>query len=125
MLILYLLHSVYIELDFLLDITVSLANALNRAKVLEAKLSANTKALEEADTKHAEEVATAKLVATQAVKEVKERVVKAEKALAEVTQRQSNHEEAVVKRIDALSTSFGNKQCLIFFILLVLFCHHV
>jgi hypothetical protein len=83
--ILYLSHSVYIELDFSLDIAVSLANTLNRTKVLEAKLCVNTKALEEADTKYAEEVATAKLAATQAVKEVKERAIKAEKALAEVT----------------------------------------
>jgi hypothetical protein len=74
-------------LAFLLIFPVSLANVLNRVKVLEAKLSANTKALEEADTKHAEEVVVANFAATQVVKEAKARAIKAEKALAEVTQR--------------------------------------
>jgi predicted site-specific integrase-resolvase len=77
--------------------------------VLEDKLSANTKALEEANTKCAEEVAAA-----QAVKEAEERAFKAEKALVEVTQRQSKREEAIVKHIDALLTSFSSKCYLVF-----------
>jgi hypothetical protein len=45
-----------------------LANAPNRASALEAKLKATTKALEEADKKHAEEVAATKLAADHAVR---------------------------------------------------------
>jgi biopolymer transport protein ExbB/TolQ len=47
----------------LLNIPVSLANALNRTSALEAKLKATTKALEEADKKHVEEVVATKLAA--------------------------------------------------------------
>jgi biopolymer transport protein ExbB/TolQ len=93
----------------LLNIAVSLANALNRASALEAKLKATTKALEEAHKKCAKEVAATKLAANQAVKEVEARAINAEKALAKVSKRQTQHEEAVVKRIDDLLTSFGSK----------------
>jgi biopolymer transport protein ExbB/TolQ len=47
----------------LLNIAVSLANALNRTSALEAKLKATTNALEEANKKHVEEVAATKLAA--------------------------------------------------------------
>jgi hypothetical protein len=114
LMVLYSSHNIFIGIDFLLYLTISLANVLTRVKGLEAKLSANTKALKEAETRHIEEMATAKLAATQAVKEEEERAVKAEKALAEVTQRQTKHEEAAVKRLNALSTSFGSKIFLIF-----------
>jgi hypothetical protein len=40
------------------------------------------------------------------------RAIKAEKVLAEANQGQSKREQAIVKRIDALSTSFGSKCCL-------------
>jgi hypothetical protein len=69
----------------LLNIAVSLANALNHTNVLEAKLKATTKALEEAANKHAKEVAATELVANHAVKEAEARAIKAEKSLAKVS----------------------------------------
>jgi Flp pilus assembly protein TadB len=96
----------------LLNGAVSLANALTHANALEAKLKATTKALEEADNKHAKEVAATKLASYQADKEAEARDNKAKRALAEVSQRQTKREEAVVKRIDHLMTSFGSKCCL-------------
>jgi hypothetical protein len=85
---------------FLLNIVVSLANALNCSSALEAKLNASTKALGKADKKHANDVAASKLAADRAVKEEEARATKAEKALAEISKKQSQHEEAIVKRID-------------------------
>jgi hypothetical protein len=73
----------------LLNTAVSLANALNHASALEAKLKTTTKALEEADNKHVKEVAATKLAADQAFKEEESRAIKAEKALDEVSQRQT------------------------------------
>jgi hypothetical protein len=67
------------ELICLLNFPVALANSLNCATLLEAKLKTTTKALEEADNKRAEEVASAKLAADQAVKEVEARAIKAKK----------------------------------------------
>jgi biopolymer transport protein ExbB/TolQ len=93
----------------LLNIAVSLANALNRSSALEAKLKTATKALGEADKKHAEEVAATKLVTDQAVKEAEARATKAKKALDEVSKKQARREEVVVKRIDDLLTSIGSK----------------
>jgi hypothetical protein len=46
---------------------------------LEAKLKASTKALGEADKKHADEVVATKLVADLAVKEVEARAIKTKK----------------------------------------------
>jgi predicted KAP-like P-loop ATPase len=101
-----------------------LANALNRASVLEAKLKTTTKDLEEADKKRAKEVVATKLASDQAVKEVEARAIKVEKALAKVSQRQTQHEEAVAKRIDDLLTSFGSKYNLTLssFVLLLSIC---
>jgi hypothetical protein len=76
---------------------------------LEAKLKATTKALGEADKKHAEEVVATKLAADWAVKEAEARATKAEKGIAEVSKKQSRREEAIVKCIDDLLTSFGSK----------------
>jgi hypothetical protein len=56
-----------------------LANALNHASVLESKLKATTKVLEEADQKRAEEVAATKPAADQVVKEAEARAIKAKK----------------------------------------------
>jgi hypothetical protein len=67
------------ELICLLNFLVALANSLNYATLLEAKLKTTTKALEEANNKCAEEVASAKLAADQAVKEVEARAIKAKK----------------------------------------------
>jgi membrane protein involved in colicin uptake len=91
---------------------------------LEAKLKTTTKALEEANNKRAEEVASAKLAADQAVKEVEARAIKAKKPVAEVSQKQSKHEEAIVKCIDDLLTSFGSKcrHAVIFVVLLLSIC---
>jgi predicted nucleic acid-binding Zn-ribbon protein len=68
-------HNDYLSIDSLLNLTASLANALNRVKGLEAKLSANTKALEETEmhlavveANRTEEVAASKRTATQGVK---------------------------------------------------------
>jgi hypothetical protein len=97
----------------LLNIVVSLANALNHANVLEAKLKATTKALEEADKKHTKEGAATKLAANHAVQEAEARAIKAEKSLAKVSQSQSKCEEVVVKCIDDLLTSIGSKYHLI------------
>jgi hypothetical protein len=92
-----------------LNIAVSLANALNCASALEAKLKANTKALGEADKKCAKEVAATEFATDQAVKEAEARAIKAEKSLAEVLKRQTQCEEVVVKRINDLLTSIGSK----------------
>jgi hypothetical protein len=90
------------------SITVSLANALARVNLLEAKLKATVKALEEADDKSAKEVAAGKLAANQVVKETEARDTKAEKAVVEVSQKQSKQKEVVVKRLDDLLTSIGS-----------------
>jgi hypothetical protein len=86
-----------------------LANALNCANGLEAKLKATTKAMGEANKKCAEEVVATKLVVDQAGKEAEARAITAKKALAELSKKQTQREEAVVKRIDDLLTSFGSK----------------
>jgi predicted nucleic acid-binding Zn-ribbon protein len=61
---------------------VSLANALARVTSLEAKLKTTTKALKEADEKHAKEVYAAKVSAEKAVKEAEARATKAKKNLS-------------------------------------------
>jgi 4-hydroxyphenylpyruvate dioxygenase-like putative hemolysin len=76
---------------------------------LEAKLKAITKAMGEADKKHAKEVAATILAAGWVVKEAEARMTKAKKNLAKVSKKQSRREEAVIKRIDDLLTSFGSK----------------
>jgi Skp family chaperone for outer membrane proteins len=86
-----------------------LANALNLASALEAKLKATTKALGEADKKCAEEVAATKLTTNQEVKEAEARANKTKKSLAEVSKRQTQREEAIVKRINDLLTSISSK----------------
>jgi Skp family chaperone for outer membrane proteins len=92
-------------IDFLFNLVASLANAFNHEKGLEAKLSASNKALEEAKTR----LAAAEAKRIEGVAAVEARASKAEKALAEANQRQSKREQAVLERIDALSTSFGCK----------------
>jgi hypothetical protein len=76
---------------------VSLANALVRVASLESKLKTTSKALKEADEKHAKEVSAAKVSAEKAAKATEARAIKAKKALAEVSQRHAKHEEDVVK----------------------------
>jgi hypothetical protein len=73
--------------DILLKLEVSLGNTLLQVKGLDAKLKANNKAIEEAQTclaaaeaKHKEELATAKQAAARAVKEAEERAAAAEDA---------------------------------------------
>jgi hypothetical protein len=83
----------------LFNLAASLSDALAREKWLEAKVSADAKALKDVETR---------LAATKA------RTAKAEKALAEANQRQTKREQAVVERIDALSISFGSKYFLVF-----------
>jgi biopolymer transport protein ExbB/TolQ len=89
----FVFESIFLVILFI----VSLANALSRVSSLETKLKTTTKALKEADEKHAKEVSAAKLSIDQAIKEVDTRAIKAKKALAEVSQRQASREEAVVK----------------------------
>jgi hypothetical protein len=103
--------------DTLLNHEASLGNALFRVKGLEGKLTANTKALEEAQTrlvatevKRKEEVAAAKHAASQAIKEAEARASNVEDALAKSSQGQSQSKETTIDR--ALSTSFGSK-CLL------------
>jgi hypothetical protein len=93
-----------------------LGNALFHVEGLEAKLRANTKALEEAqaqlaaiENKHKEELADTKNVASQAVKEADARAVEAESALAKTAQKHSKCEEAAIDRLNALSVAFGSK----------------
>jgi Flp pilus assembly protein TadB len=105
--------------------TVSLANALVCVNSLETKLKATTKALKEANKKHAKEVAAAKLSANQAVKEGEARATKAEKALAEVSQRQASREEDVVKWIDDILTCVGSKWFVTFVFYCLPLCRHV
>jgi hypothetical protein len=95
-------------------VTVSLANSLVCVSLLQAKLKATAKALKEADKKRAKEVVVATFSVDQAVKEASVRATKFEKALAEVSQRQASHEEAVVKWINDIITSIGSKFSLTF-----------
>jgi hypothetical protein len=94
----------------LLNLVASLANALNREKGLEAKLAGSDKALDEAKTR----LMTAKAKRIEEVAAAEARAAKAKKALAEANQRQSKREQAVFKRVDALSTFFGSKCHLVF-----------
>jgi hypothetical protein len=98
-------HNDCALIDFSLNLVVSLANVLVREKVLEAKLSANAKALKDAESRLA--AAEAKRIKDVAAIEAK--AAKSEKALAEANQRQSKHEQAVVERTESLSTSIGSK----------------
>jgi hypothetical protein len=86
---------------------------------LEAKLSANSKALEEAqarlsaiETKHKEDLAATKNAASQALKDAEARAIKGEDALVKSTQDQSQHEETAIDRLNALSIAFGSKYLL-------------
>jgi aspartokinase len=80
---------------------VSLANALVRVASLEAKLKATSQALKKADA--------AKADADKAAKATESRAIKAENALAEVSQKQAKREEDVVKRLDGILMSVGSK----------------
>jgi hypothetical protein len=82
-----------------------LANALAREKGLETKLAASAKALKDAQTQLAAIEAKCKkdVTATEA------RATKAEKALGEADQKQSQHDQSVVQCIDVFSTLFGSK----------------
>jgi hypothetical protein len=109
----------------------SLGNALLRVKGLDAKLRANTKALEEAQThlaaseaKHKEEVLAAKQAASHAIKEAEARAATTEDALAKIGQEQSKHEETAAERLNPLSTSFGSK-CFLPLILCFSLCINV
>jgi hypothetical protein len=73
-----------------------LANALNRASSLEAKLKATTKALGEADKKRDEEVVATKLAANQAVKEAEAGAMKSKKSLAEVPRGRRNAKKSLL-----------------------------
>jgi hypothetical protein len=84
---------------------VALNKALARVAYLEAKLKTTFQALKDANI--------AKDSAEKAAKTAIAKAKKAEKALAEITQKQSNCEGAVIERLDAICTSVGSK----FFIL--------
>jgi membrane protein involved in colicin uptake len=92
--------------------------------LLEAKLKTTSKALEEANKKPTTEVVAAMLATDQAVKDAEARAIKAKETLARVYQNQSKREEAVVKCIDDLLTSFGSKchLAVIYVVLLLLIC---
>jgi hypothetical protein len=118
-LITQILHTCQTLTLHILEHETSLGNALCRVKGLEAKLTSNTKALEEAqaqlavvETRHKEELAAAKNAASQAVKEAEARAIKAEDALAKSTQEQSQREETAIARLNALSVAFGSKYLL-------------
>jgi predicted KAP-like P-loop ATPase len=64
--------------------------------------------------KRAKEVCAVKVSADKAVKEAEARAIKAEKALAKVSQSQAKREEDVVKRLDDILTSVGSKYSLVF-----------
>jgi hypothetical protein len=82
-----------------------LANALAREKGLEAKLAAKDRDLKDAQTC----LVAAEVKCKKDVAAAEARAAKAEKALAETDQNQSQHEQSVVERIYALSTSFISK----------------
>jgi ABC-type transport system involved in cytochrome bd biosynthesis fused ATPase/permease subunit len=82
-------------------LTVALATALTRVAALEAELKTSTEALKDANT--------AKVSAVKAAKAAEARAKKAEKALAKANQRQSKREQAVVGRLDEISSSVGSK----------------
>jgi Skp family chaperone for outer membrane proteins len=84
---------------------VALNKALARVASLEAELKTTSQAPKDANI--------AKASAEKAAKTAEAKAKKAQKALAEVAKKQSNHEGAVVERLDAISTSVGSK----FFIL--------
>jgi hypothetical protein len=77
---------------------------LAREKGLEAKLIAISKALKDAQT----HLATVEAKCKQDVAAAEARAAKAEKNLAEAGQKQAKREQAVVERIDSLSTLFGS-----------------
>jgi hypothetical protein len=68
---------------------------------LEAELMTTSKALKDADA--------AKAFAGKAAKAAEARAIKAEKALAEVSQKQTRREGGVVKRLNEILASVGNK----------------
>jgi Flp pilus assembly protein TadB len=68
---------------------------------LEAELKTTLKALKDADA--------TKASAVKAAKAAEARAIKTEKALAEVSQKQDKREGGVVKRLDKILASVGNK----------------
>jgi hypothetical protein len=86
----------------LLKLEASFGNALLWVIGLDAKLKANNKALEEAQTrlsaseaKHKEELAAANQATAQAIKEAEARAAAAEDALAKIGQERSKRKETV------------------------------
>jgi hypothetical protein len=71
------------------------------------------------DKKRADEVAATKLATDRAVKEAEARATTSEKSLAEISKKQSQCKEAIIKRIDDLLTAFGSKYRLIAFSLVL------
>jgi hypothetical protein len=104
-------HScLFIVVDITSLFAVAVARALARVAMLEIELKTATEALKDANT--------AKVSAKKAAKAAGTKAKKAEKALAEANQKQAKREQAVVDRLDKISTSVGSK-C---FILSLCFC---
>jgi hypothetical protein len=83
--------------DIISLFTVALATALDRVAALEAKLKTAIEVLKDANTAKV----SAKVAETKAKK--------AKKALAEANQKQTKREQAMVERLDEISTSVGSK----------------
>jgi hypothetical protein len=87
--------------DIISLFTVALATALARVAALEPELKTSTEALKDTNA--------AKVSAEKAAKAAEASAKKAEKALAEASQKQTKREQAVVERLDEISTSVGSK----------------
>jgi biopolymer transport protein ExbB/TolQ len=86
-------------INFLLAVTLN--KALARVASLEAELKTTSQALKDANI--------AKALAEKATKTAEAKAKEAEKALADIAQKQSNHEGTVVERLDAICMSVVSK----------------
>jgi Skp family chaperone for outer membrane proteins len=82
-------------------LAVALNKALARVASLEAELKTTSQALKDANI--------AKALAEKATKTAEAKAKEAEKALADIAQKQSNHEGTVVERLDAICMSVVSK----------------
>jgi hypothetical protein len=95
-------HSrLFIVVDITSLFVVALARALACVAMLETKLKTAIEALKDGNT--------AKVSAEKAAKAAETKAKKAEKALAEANHKQAKWEQAVVDRLDEISTSIGSK----------------
>jgi uncharacterized protein (DUF3084 family) len=91
----------FIVVDITSSFALALARALARVATLETELKTATEALKDANT--------AKFFAEKAAKAVETKAKKAKKALTEANQKQAKREQAMVDRLDEISTSVGSK----------------